>query len=465
MRTKLLAAIGWLILAAVALVLPYRPALAVPSFAAQTGQPCTACHIGGFGPQLTPLGRAFKIGGYTQTGGEGWPAYVPLSAMVLTSFNNLGTRVPDDQIMHHYGANNNFALDQISGFLAGGIGEHSGGFVQFTYSNIPNASHLDNTDLRPYTTTFDLGGHELRIGTTINNNPTVQDPYNTTFAWGFPYVQSGLAPTPAAQPILASGFNNNSIGYTVYAWYDHSLYFEAGAYNTWSPWALARMGNDFGVGSSQGMMPYVRAAYEWNWNSQVAHVGALFMQANVNPVVGTFMTDGSNGRDHYNDYAFDAGYQFLGDGTHIVTVQGIFTHEDQNLKGTTSAFNMANETSFGSAASLNQIRMNVSYWYQNTYGVTLGWQKTWGPANPVLYMPASVSGSNNSKPDSNAFLIEADWVPFGKPDSVWSPWANLKLGVQYVAYTQFNGGTTNYDGFGRNASGNNTLFLFAWMAF
>jgi hypothetical protein len=51
---------------------------ALPSFAAQTGQPCTACHIGGFGPQLTPLGRAFKIGGYTQRGGEGWESYVPL---------------------------------------------------------------------------------------------------------------------------------------------------------------------------------------------------------------------------------------------------------------------------------------------------------------------------------------------------------------------------------------------------
>ena len=40
------------------------------SFAQQTGQPCTACHIGAFGPQLTAFGRAFKIGGYTQTGGD-----------------------------------------------------------------------------------------------------------------------------------------------------------------------------------------------------------------------------------------------------------------------------------------------------------------------------------------------------------------------------------------------------------
>src|SRR6185437_1954699 len=156
------------------LLLAAAPARAVPSFAAQTGQPCTACHIGAFGPQLTPLGRAFKIGGYTQRGGEGWEADVPLSAMVLGSFTHTGSGVPADQIEHHFNDNNNFALDQISVFLAGGIGEHTGGFMQFTYSNIPNASNVDNVDLRPYTTTFDVGGSELRIGTTINNNPTVQ---------------------------------------------------------------------------------------------------------------------------------------------------------------------------------------------------------------------------------------------------------------------------------------------------
>ncbi len=48
------------------------PARAVPSFALQTGQPCSDSHIGAFGTQLTPFGRAFKIGGCTQPGGEGW---------------------------------------------------------------------------------------------------------------------------------------------------------------------------------------------------------------------------------------------------------------------------------------------------------------------------------------------------------------------------------------------------------
>ena len=44
------------------LALP-SPAEAVPSFAAQTGQPCAACHVGSFGPQLTGFGRDFKLYG------------------------------------------------------------------------------------------------------------------------------------------------------------------------------------------------------------------------------------------------------------------------------------------------------------------------------------------------------------------------------------------------------------------
>ena len=66
---------------------------------------------------------------------------------------------------------------------------------------------------------------------------------------------------------------------------------------------------------------------------------------------------------------------------------------------------------------------------------------------------------------SNSFVIEADWVPFGKAESWGRPLANLKLGIQYTIYTVFNGGGRNYDGFGRNAGDNNTLFLYAWLAF
>lgn len=447
-------AAGWQLLPLAGLLLIPRQAEAIPAFASQTGQPCTACHVGAFGPQLTPLGRAFKIGGYTQGGGEGLASKIPLSLMMITSFTNTGA--DQNPAPQHYGTNNNFSLDQISGFIGGHIGDHTGALIQFTWSDVDNTSHLDNTDLRPYTTVFDLGGKELRVGTTINNTVTVQDPYNTTFAWGFPYVVSALAPTPAANPILAAGFGQSALGYTAYAWYDNKFYLEAGAYNTLSSWTLARIGNGYGIGSSTSPAPYVRAAYEWQWGNNAAHLGAIFMHADVNPTVGMPLVGGA---DHYTDYAIDGSYQFLGDGSRIVTVQGIFTHEDQNLRASALAAGIT-----GASYSLNQIRANVAFWYQNTYGLTFGWQNTWGPANPVLFA-ASGAPSANDKPNSNAFIIEADWVPFGKDDSFGNPFVNLKLGAQYTAYTRFNGGTNNYDGNGGHASDNNTLLLFAWLIF
>ena len=83
-----------------------------------------------------------------------------------------------------------------------------------------------------------------------------------------------------------------------------------------------------------------------------------------------------------------------------------------------------------------------------------------GSGNPLLYSPAVVSGSANGKPNSNAFIFAVDWMPFGKANYWAQPWANLKLGGQYTLYTQFNGEPKNYDGNGRDAGDNNTLYLF-----
>jgi len=58
-------------------------AAAVPSFAVQTGQPCAACHVGGFGPQLTPFGRDFKMRGYTT---RVTSFNLPFSAMAVASY-------------------------------------------------------------------------------------------------------------------------------------------------------------------------------------------------------------------------------------------------------------------------------------------------------------------------------------------------------------------------------------------
>jgi hypothetical protein len=223
---------------------------------------------------------------------------------------------------------------------------------------------------------------------------------------------------------------------------------------------LSWTGNAYGPGSTANPAPYLRAAYEWNWSGQSAHVGGIFLHSNINPAYAPFSATGSMGHDGYTDYAVDGGYQYLGDGTNVFSLLGIFDHENQNLVG---SFNSGGASQAGN--SLNQARTTLTYYYQQTYGLTVAWQKTWGSPNPLLYPSEPLSGSANGKPNSNAFIFEADWVPFGKSDSWAAPWVNLKLGVQYTLYTQFNGGTSNYDGFGRAASDNNSIYVFAWLIF
>ena len=78
-----------------------------------------------------------------------------------------------------------------------------------------------------------------------------------------------------------------------------------------------------------------------------------------------------------------------------------------------------------------------------------------GDAVKALYMPASVDGSMNGKPDSNGLIAQFNY----------EPWLNTKFSIQYIAYNKFNGGSTNYDGSGRKASDNNTLYVDSWIAF
>jgi hypothetical protein len=133
------AALGLLVLA-----LCSATAQAVPSFSRQTGMDCSGCHVGVFGPQLTPAGIRFKLGGYTDTDGKA--GKVPLSGMVVASWAR--TRHDQNPAPDHLKANNNATLDEASLFLAGRLGEQLGAFVQATYNGIDHSVALDQTDVR-----------------------------------------------------------------------------------------------------------------------------------------------------------------------------------------------------------------------------------------------------------------------------------------------------------------------------
>jgi hypothetical protein len=110
---------------------------------------------------------------------------------------------------------------------------------------------------------------------------------------------------------------------------------------------------------------------------------------------------------------------------------------------------------------LRTFHIKASYYYDQTYGGTLGWFRANGSGDAALYGADSASNS----PNSSGFIGELDYMPFNHGGPAFWPWLNVKFGLQYTYYTRFNGGTNNYDGAGDNASGANTLYAFAWLAF
>src|SRR5213076_732012 len=80
---------------------------------------------------------------------------------------------------------------------------------------------------------------------------------------------------------------------------------------------------------------------------------------------------------------------------------------------------------------------------------------TRGTSDTLLYAAAPVSGSRTGSPNNDGLVAEVDVMP----------WQNLRLQFQYVAYGKFNGSSSNYDGFGRRASDNNTLYILTWLLY
>lgn len=62
-----------------------------------------------------------------------------------------------------------------------------------------------------------MGGNDVLVGLTLNNNPGIQDAFNTLPAWGFPYTNSDLAPGPAAAAMFDGGFEMAVLGTTANA--------------------------------------------------------------------------------------------------------------------------------------------------------------------------------------------------------------------------------------------------------
>lgn len=244
-----------------------------------------------------------------------------------------------------------------------------------------------------------------------------------------------MQPGVGVGALIDGGLGSQVGGATAYTMIDNLLYLEAGAYGSFS----STLQRGFGIAkadrvSLDGPAPYWRAALQHDIKGHFFALGHYGMVADVCP--GRVCT---NGTDQYTDLAFDATYQYMANPKHIFEAKTAYIYEDQKLTASGAARGSNN-------TYLTTYKFNAVYTFDQTYGVTFGYNKINGS-----------HAADFSQPNSEFFTAELIYVPFGKSGSYLSPWLNLRTSLQYIGYTQANGtSTTSHD--------NNTFMLNGWLA-
>jgi hypothetical protein len=433
--------------------------MALPSYARQTGLPCSGCHT--TPPELNAAGRLFKLMGYidrakgtditsepsSRNAGLKLLSSLPLGVMLETSLSGTKTPQPTTQ-------NWNFEFPQdISLFLAGAWADHLGSFLQVTYSAQDDHFGMDNTDIR-YANKRLFDGKELVYGITLNNNPTIEDLWNSTPGWGYPFIASDSAPNPTAKPIIDGALGQDVAGIGVYTMWNQHLYAVATIYR--SDHIGSSQPTNGGCGASynnsgcalpyniRGVAPYWRVAWQQNGAKDNLEIGAYGIHMQSTPGVVTGPEDG------YTDFGPDVQYDLTIHRKDVLSLRGSFVRENSSLVAS-DANGAANQV----AHHLNSGNANAEYHMGNHYSGAFGWFMTTGTSDPLFYSQSALTGSANGSPKSAGYSANLSYWPL----------QNVDLAVQYTGYTRFNGAANNYDGAGRNASDNDTAYLLARFLF
>lgn len=460
----------WLAFLALALGLWAVPSRAIPVFARQTQQNCVACHVGGQYPELTPYGRYFKLTGYTQgvkQSTEDGKA-IPIAFSLQFGVNQMSKNKADGNPAAPAGTpidarNGQLALDQASVYTGGRIADNVGLFAQYTFAWDHGNNHsgtfgADNIDLR-YADHLVFDNTDVIFGASLNNNPGLTDVFNSSAAWSYPfqYSASGSGTAPPFQTAIESFYGGGTArGINAYVYLDKSWYAEFGSYMANS--ALTKFltyTSDSGAPSHDGSVPlrgansYYRLAYTTEWGPSNAMVGAFGMRSRVG--------DGTDSglATTYNDRGVDAQYQYISDPS-VVSAQ--FRYTDESIRDPNNLV-FAN-----SRANLRSVYAKAMYVYRAKYGAALAFWSERGRSD-AAYADASGNANFFSCLDAPACTTGSPNTKAWIPGIFWQPLQNVRLTLYRTVFTQFAGASRNYDGFGRNASGNDSTYLYVWMDF
>ena len=195
-----------------------------------------------------------------------------------------------------------------------------------------------------------------------------------------------------------------------------------------------------------GYAPYWRLALQRDSGAHSWMVGTYGLVAKIFP--DPTMRSGATNR--FRDLAIDGQYQYITD-RHLVSAHATWIREKQTWDASFPLGMTDNPTS-----KLNTVRADVHYYFQRRYGGGIQYFSTYGDVNGVRYNTGDpVMGSANGSPNSKGWILDLNVLPL----------QNIKVGARYTYYTEFNGAKSDYDGLGRSAKDNNTLFLYGWFLF
>ena len=440
-----------------------QSAHAVPSFARQTGLACEACHS--MFPELTPFGRQFKLNGYTMTGikqveasssntgsGVKLNQIPPLSAMIQTQITN----VRDNNIKNKDGsaaqAQDNMSFPrQFSLFYAGEISSHMGSMLQITGENGGSISQ-DNSEVR-YANQTMLLGSPVTYGVTLNNSPGMEDLWQDTPTWGYPFIHPSGTPAGganSANAYMAHGLGGAVAGLGLYTMIDNHYYADFTLYRSTSTqsWTLTNQA----PGQFNGLAPYGRLAYQTDIGNGDIEIGGWFMAANLTNLTGPNNTGLGSPSDRTVDRAVDLQYELpLGDNE--LVVHSYYVHESDDMRSMNAGM-----------AYLNSFKLQGEMHFNNKQSVGLMLTRSTGTNNDSSFniqnddMPVNQTNLPPNaafiSPQSTAWVLQYNVLP----------WENVQLGAQYWMFTKYNGNSGfNYNN--GDAHANDTAMLYGWFLF
>ena len=427
------------------------PVFAIPSFERQTGLQCAACHT--VFPDLTAFGRQFKLRGYTmgsQLANKPFPYEIPLALGMQVGNTSVKDRNNGADASADFPSAGKTIVQQAAFYYGGRVFGDLGAMAQYNWDGVERKWGAEMVDIR-YARATTVKDRSLVYGISLANSPTVQDVWNTSPMWSFPHLQDA-----GIMPMVTSLFDmtlDNQVGAVeVYADFDGQYYGEIGFLRNGHTGIFRPLNSGKDLQTAiDGTAPHIRIAWERDRGARSFEIGVHALRAEIFPDPQNL-----NGpTDRYTDVALDGQYQYAA-GAHLFSIHGFFDHEKRDWNAS-FPMGMASNT----ADKLSTLKASVHYWYQRRLGGGVGFADYGGDSDQLKYgmtgMPSAM-GSVSGSPDTRSWTIEGDWLPLQNRQ-------NLKLGVRYTAYTKFNGARNNYNGFGRNASDNDALFVYAWLLY